>query len=72
MILCTDVRLPDTDGFEILRRSYRQAQVILMTAFGTIKDASEAMKAGAFDYITKPFSLDEFLLLIERALDIKG
>lgn len=74
-IVVTDVRLPDTDGFEILREivsENRQAQVILMTAFGTIKDAVEAMKVGAFDYITKPFSLDEFLLLIERALDIKG
>jgi hypothetical protein len=42
-----------------------------MTAYGTIRDAVEAMKLGAFDYITKPFALDEFLLLIERALEMK-
>jgi len=43
-----------------------------MTAYGTIKDAVEVMKLGAFDYITKPFALDEFLLLIERALELKS
>jgi DNA-binding NtrC family response regulator len=72
-VVVTDVRLPDTDGFAILKEISRMhdIQVIVMTAFGTIKDAVEAMKLGAFDYITKPFSLDEFLLLIERALDAK-
>jgi two-component system response regulator AtoC len=69
----TDVRLPDMDGFDIVREVTRQgdSQVIVMTAFGTIKDAVEAMKLGALDYITKPFSLDEFLLLVERALELK-
>jgi len=72
-IAVTDVRLPDIDGFEILHEITRShaAQVIVMTAFGTIKDAVEAMKLGAFDYITKPFALDEFLLLLERAMDVK-
>jgi two-component system response regulator AtoC len=72
-VIVTDVRLPDIDGIDILRQVTRtnEAQVIVMTAFGTIKDAVEAMKLGAFDYITKPFSLDEFLLLIQRALDVK-
>ncbi len=72
-VLVTDVRLPDIDGIDILRQITRtnEAQIIVMTAFGTIKDAVEAMRLGAFDYITKPFSLDEFLLLIERALDVK-
>lgn len=72
-VVITDVRLPDVDGFDILREVNKtnDAQVIVMTAFGTIKDAVEAMRMGAFDYITKPFSLDEFLLLIERALEIK-
>ncbi len=72
-VVVTDVRLPDIDGMDILKGiSYmNDVQVIVMTAFGTIKDAVEAMKLGAFDYITKPFSLDEFLLLIERALDVK-
>jgi len=43
-----------------------------MTAYGTIKDAVEAMKLGAFDYLTKPFALDELFLIIERALTIRG
>jgi two-component system response regulator AtoC len=72
-VVVTDVRLPDMDGFDIVREIARHgdSQVIVMTAFGTIKDAVEAMKLGALDYITKPFSLDEFLLLVERALELK-
>ena len=72
-VVVTDVRLPDIDGINILKEITRMndAQVIVMTAFGTIKDAVKAMRLGAFDYITKPFSLDEFLLLIERALAVK-
>ncbi|OGP80378.1 MAG: hypothetical protein A2Z13_06500 [Deltaproteobacteria bacterium RBG_16_64_85] len=72
-VVITDVRLPDMDGFDIVREITRQGnvQVIVMTAYGTIKDAVEAMKLGAFDYITKPFTLDAFLLLIERALELK-
>lgn len=73
-IVITDVKLPDIDGLKLLRRISGRfnAQVIVMTAFGTIKDAVDAMKAGAFDYITKPFSLDEFLIIVRRALDVKG
>lgn len=72
-VVVTDVRLPDMDGFDIVREITRtkDVPVIVMTAYGTIKDAVEAMKLGAFDYITKPFALDEFLMLIERALEIK-
>lgn len=72
-IVVTDIRLPDTSGLVILKEITRTSDipVIVMTAFGTIKDAVEAMKVGAFDYITKPFSLDEFRLLIERALEMK-
>lgn len=72
-IVITDVRLPDLDGLDVLKEvtETSRVQVIIMTAFGTIKDAVEAMKLGAFDYITKPFSLDEFLLIIERALEVQ-
>ena len=72
-IVVTDIRLPDTSGLDLLREIARTSDipVIVMTAFGTIKDAVEAMKLGAFDYITKPFSLDEFRMLIERALEMK-
>lgn len=73
-VVVTDFRLPDLDGFDIIREITKKqdVQVIMMTAYGTIKDAVEAMKLGAFDYLTKPFALDELLLLIERALMIKG
>jgi two-component system response regulator AtoC len=73
-VVVTDVKLPDIDGLTILRELMKLdggSQVIVMTAFGTIHDAVEVMKLGAFHYITKPFSLDEFLLLIERALDVR-
>ena len=72
-VVITDVRLPDMDGFDIVREITRRGgiQVVVMTAYGTIKHAVEAMKLGAFDYITKPFALDAFLLLIERALELK-
>jgi len=72
-VVVTDIRLPDRNGLEILKEVSVSSDVpvIVMTAFGTIKDAVEAMKLGAFDYITKPFSLDEFRMLIERALEMK-
>jgi len=72
-VVVTDIRLPDANGLDILKNvsASSDVPVIVMTAFGTIKDAVEAMKLGAFDYITKPFSLDEFRMLIERALEMK-
>jgi len=73
-LVLTDVRLPSMNGLEVLRRIREidaTAQVILMTAFGTIKDAVDAMKLGAFDYITKPFSLEELGLIVSRALEVK-
>ncbi len=73
-LVITDIRLPDMLGLDILKTVKEQADhipVMVMTAYGTIKDAVEAMKLGAFDYITKPFSLDEFTLIVKRALEIK-
>ncbi|MCK9418338.1 MAG: sigma-54 dependent transcriptional regulator [Nitrospirae bacterium] len=72
-VVVTDIRLPDKNGLDILEAIVRLSDVpvIVMTAFGTIKDAVEAMRLGAFDFITKPFSLDEFRLLIERSLEMK-
>ncbi|GBE33195.1 transcriptional regulatory protein ZraR [bacterium BMS3Bbin05] len=73
-LVVTDVRLLDINGIGVLRRireADSEAQVLIMTAFGTIKDAVDVMKMGAFDYITKPFSLDEFSLIVKRALEVK-
>lgn len=73
-LVITDVLLPDINGLDILKRILGKdprAVVIMMTAYGAIKDAVEAMKLGAFDYITKPFSLEEFNLIIDRALELR-
>lgn len=74
-LMISDIRLPDINGLDLLnkaRESDIDIPVIIMTAFGTIKDAVKAMKLGAVDYITKPFSLDEFMLTVQRALEVKG
>jgi DNA-binding NtrC family response regulator len=71
-IVLLDINLPGMDGMDVLRLApARQpdAQVVMMTAFGTVDTAVEAMKQGAFDYINKPFSTDELLLTITRALE---
>jgi DNA-binding NtrC family response regulator len=70
-----DLKMPGADGIEVLARMRKadpEALVILMTAYGTIRSAVEAMRKGAFDYITKPFEMDELLLLIERALKLRA
>ncbi len=73
-ILLTDLKLPDKDGIQILREVKalnQETEVILMTAYGTIDSAVMAMKEGACDYLTKPFSLDELLLLVKRLFRMK-
>jgi two-component system response regulator AtoC len=73
-LVVTDVMLPDMNGLDILKRILEKeprAVVLVITAHGTIKDAVEAMKIGAFDYITKPFSLEEFNLIMDRALELR-
>ncbi|ABO49846.1 two component, sigma54 specific, transcriptional regulator, Fis family [Desulforamulus reducens MI-1] len=70
-VLITDIRMPEKDGFGLLEQiksAGLNIPVILMTAFGTTEVAIKAMKLGAFDYIVKPFDLDEFLDLIQRAV----
>ncbi len=70
----TDLRMPDVDGMEVLKaaREYRPGvPVILITAFGSIQTAIQAIRQGAYDYVTKPFSLEEISLLVGRALEDK-
>ncbi len=66
----SDIRMPGKDGVELLgeiREARPETPVILMTAYGSIDSAVAAMKAGAFDYITKPFQRDEVMFALERA-----
>lgn len=70
-LVVTDIKMPGLDGMDLLRRvkaSAPETQVIVVTAFGTIEMAVEAMKAGAFEYVTKPFNRDELKLTVRKAL----
>jgi DNA-binding NtrC family response regulator len=71
-LMLLDYRLPDTTGLEILervRREMPEVSVIVITAFGTVDSAVQAMKLGAFDYLTKPVNLDELAAVVNRALE---
>ena len=73
-LVITDVRLPDDDGLSILnfiKEKYSAIPAILMTGYAEINKAVEAMKAGAFDYISKPVRPDELLKIIDKALNIQ-
>lgn len=70
-LVLLDLRLPDASGLEVLERLRAQDNelpVILMTAYGSVRDAVEAMRRGAYDYMQKPLDLEEVSLLIERVL----
>jgi DNA-binding NtrC family response regulator len=71
-LMLLDHRLPDTTGMEILERVHHDApelSVVMMTAYGTVQDAVQAMKLGAFDYLTKPVNLDELVVIVQKALE---
>jgi DNA-binding NtrC family response regulator len=71
-LVVTDLRLPGMSGLEFLqavKRVNAALPVVMMTAHGTVEAAVEAMKMGASDFVTKPFSLDELVLIIRKELD---
>ncbi len=73
-LVVSDIRMPGADGISFTRElhaAFPDLPVILMTAYGSIRTAVDAMKAGAEDYILKPFEPDEILLLIRRVLEIQ-
>jgi len=70
-LVLTDINMPDTDGFELLRiikQRYPDTAVVIITGYGTIESAVEAIKMGAYDYLTKPINDDETRLAVERAI----
>jgi DNA-binding NtrC family response regulator len=74
-LVLTDIRMPGLDGISFLRsiKDEKPDQaVIIMTAFGTVETAIEAMKLGAYDYLQKPFSTEELILKLDRLMNYKG
>src|SRR4030043_2402498 len=74
-VILLDIILPDMDGLKVLERlkqTLPDQLVIMITATKTVKTAVEAMKLGAYDYITKPFDIDELRLIISRSLSTKA
>ena len=74
-LILLDMKLPDIDGLEVLKKIKEfdtEILVIMMTAFSDVQTAVSAMKSGAYDYINKPFELDELKLLIDKGLETKS
>lgn len=70
-LIITDLKMPGLDGLEILRAirsGNRFEQVIMITAFGSLESAVEAMSQGVFDYITKPFKKEQIIFTVDRAM----
>ncbi|HEY3308238.1 MAG TPA: sigma-54 dependent transcriptional regulator [Desulfuromonadaceae bacterium] len=73
-LLLQDVRMPDMDGVQVLKRAKKarpELPVIIMTAFGTVDDAVQAIKLGAYDYLTKPFPKEKVLGMVENVLEMR-
>jgi len=71
-VVVTDLKMPEMDGLELLgkiRETDDQLPVVLMTAYGSVNDAVEAMKVGAFDFIQKPFEGDQLVMVVRRAAE---
>ncbi len=74
-VVVTDIQMPGISGYDLLREvkaAHPETLVIVVTAFGSVEKAVEAMKLGAYDYLTKPFSRDELRLVVEKALSFAG
>ncbi|TRZ98798.1 MAG: sigma-54-dependent Fis family transcriptional regulator [Nitrospiraceae bacterium] len=71
-LLLTDIKLPGMGGIELLRRvkdGVPETEVVVMTAYGSVETAVEAMRLGAYDYVTKPIEKDRFPVVVEKALE---
>jgi DNA-binding NtrC family response regulator len=73
-LVLTDFKLPNMDGLQLLgliRRQNAHVPVVMMTAFGSVETAVESMKAGATDFLLKPFSLDHLMQVVHKALEVR-
>ncbi len=73
-VVITDMRMPGMDGLELLERITQlspQTAVVLMTAYASVSTAVKALRSGAYDYLTKPFQIEELLAILERACELK-
>lgn len=71
-LVVTDLKMPGADGLAVLsaaRKAHPETEVIILTGYATVETALSALKAGAYDYVTKPFNLDEVRVLVQRALE---
>jgi DNA-binding NtrC family response regulator len=74
-LVISDIHMPDLDGMSLLaelRVRYQDVPVILMTAYGSLKTAVDGLRSGAFDYLSKPFIVDDIRLVVRRALEHKN
>jgi DNA-binding NtrC family response regulator len=73
-LMISDIRMTPVDGLELLKTAkalHPSMAVMMITAYGSVESAVEAMKMGAFDYVTKPFKVDELLITVQRALEYR-
>lgn len=73
-VVVLDMRLPDADGMDLvqkLKQRYSDIEIVMLTGYGTVEAAVEAIKAGAFHFATKPIQLDSLEVLVQRALEHK-
>ncbi|MFZ5590227.1 MAG: sigma-54-dependent transcriptional regulator [Bacillota bacterium] len=73
-VVLLDIRMPEMDGIavlEIINRTGQQVPIILMTAYGSTQTTIEAMKLGAFDYLTKPLQINELVSVLRKAVEVK-
>ena len=73
-LVLTDLKMPDGSGFDVLKKvkdAHRDTPVVVITAYSSTKTAIDALKQGAYDYIAKPFDVDELKLVVARALERK-
>ena len=71
LLLC-DIKMPQTSGMEVLKRIKKKRPdipVVMMTAYGSIKQAVDALKSGAMDYVVKPFDIDELKIIVSQAFE---